>query len=283
MKRFFGDSEAPAVAVLPRVQAPARPAARPVSARIAVYDSLAAAPRVEDLTEPGLDEAIESLSARAYQTAREMGGGVPYTLIREIVENLVHAGFSEAVVSVLDGGNTIRFSDQGPGIPDKERAFLPGFSTATAEMKRFIRGVGSGLPIVRECLGFAGGSVAVEDNLERGTVVTLRVDPPAVEPVPLRAVPERAAVPETGPEPEPLAAALPVPRLTTRHKKVLSLVMELGSVGPTVVSDELNVSLSTAYRDLSSLEEVGLIVSDPSGKRQLTGDGIAALDDLLRT
>ena len=44
-------------------------------------------------------------------------------VIREIVENFIHAHFVEPIISILDGGNTIRFADQGPGIEDKERAF----------------------------------------------------------------------------------------------------------------------------------------------------------------
>ena len=137
-------------------------------------------PRADPAQRRGRDlpgEAIEKVASRTYNLARERGGGVPYTIIREISENLIHSGFSEVVVTILDDGNTVRFADQGPGIADKERVFLPGFSTATSEMKRHIKGVGSGLPIVRECLSFAGGTVEIDDNLGRGAVVTLKVTP----------------------------------------------------------------------------------------------------------
>jgi DNA-binding transcriptional ArsR family regulator len=232
-------------------------------ARIAVYDSLASAPRVEEVEVSDLADAIEKVASRTYNIARERGGGVPYTIIREVSENLIHAGFSEVVVTILDNGNTVRFADQGPGIADKERAFLPGFSTATVDMKGYIRGVGSGLPIVKECLAFAGGAVDIDDNLGKGTVVTLRV----------------AARPKAGP-PAEVSGELP-PRLSGRQKQVLSLVMELGSAGPSVVARELSVGLSTAYRDLASLEEAGLILADESGKRALTERGVALLDAIL--
>jgi DNA-binding transcriptional ArsR family regulator len=238
----------------------------PAGARIAVYDSLAAAPRVEDVDGADLAETIERVASRTYNIARERGGGVPYTIIREVAENLIHAGFSEVVVTILDDGNTVRFSDQGPGIADKERAFLPGFSTATTDMKEYIKGVGSGLPIVRECLGFAGGSVEIEDNLGRGTVVTLHVEPR----------------PKTDGGVDPERSKAPTLRLSDRQKQVLSLVMELGHAGPSVVARELSVGLSTAYRDLASLEDVGLIVADESGKRALTSEGVAFLDAILR-
>ena len=60
------------------------------------------------------------------------------------------------------------------------------------------------------------------------------------------------------------------------------MVLELGYAGPSIVARELSVGLSTAYRDLASLEEAGLIVADDSGKRELTDDGIAYLDAILR-
>jgi DNA-binding transcriptional ArsR family regulator/anti-sigma regulatory factor (Ser/Thr protein kinase) len=233
-------------------------------ARIAIYDSLAVAPRVEEIDASDLGEAIEKVASRTYNLARERGGGVPYTIIREIAENLIHAGFSEVVVTILDEGNTVRFADQGPGIADKSRAFLPGFSTATADMKRHIKGVGSGLPIVKECLSFAGGTVEIDDNLGTGTVVTLRVAPKPKEV-------------ETSPN-----TGTPRVRLPDRQKQVLSLVMELGSAGPSVVARELAVGLSTAYRDLASLEDAGLIVADESGKRALTEHGVSLLDTILR-
>lgn len=244
---------------------PAEVESRTTVARIAVYDSLTAAPRVEDLMATDPRMFIESLSTRAYQLSHEAGGAVPYTVIREVVENLIHARFREVVVTILNGGRTVRFSDQGPGIIDKERAFIPGFSTATDEMKHVIKGVGSGLPVVKECLTFSGGTVTVEDNLGSGTVVTLHMDPPA---------PARV-------EPAEDAAGAPIPRLSLRQKQVISLVMELGSAGPSVVSRELGVGLSTAYRDLATLEQYGLIDADETGKRTLTPSGIRILDQLL--
>ncbi|MBN2822128.1 MAG: histidine kinase [Coriobacteriia bacterium] len=235
--------------------------------RIAVYDGLTAPPRVEDIFGDNPRALIESLSSRAYQLSHDAGGSLPYVVIREIVENLIHAHFSEVVVSILNQGNTIRFADQGPGIANKERALEPGFSTATEEMKTVIKGVGSGLPVARECLIFSGGTVVIEDNLERGTVVTLQTVPKQ-DPVHGEDI--------STPTPD-----LELPSLSTRQKRVLSLTMECGSVGPTVVSKELGVGLSTAYRDLASLEAEGLICSDETGKRTLTTVGVHCLDALF--
>lgn len=250
------------------------------AARIAEYDGPGAAPRVEDVACGSPAELIDALSARAYSIARERGGRIPYTAVREVTENLIHASFSEVVVTVAQDGNTLRFSDQGPGIADKARAFLPGFSTASREMKGVIRGVGSGLPIVKDCLSFAGGEVVVDDNLGGGTVVTLSVAVGA-EPV---ATESRSGATEDAPaaKVDDAAAQDLVSRLSTRQKQVLSLVMELGAAGPTAVAKELAVGLSTAYRDLAYLEALGLIASDETGKRVLSPSGAACLDGMFR-
>jgi histidine kinase/DNA gyrase B/HSP90-like ATPase len=260
VKRFFETDSGMQRPIAPigRAVAPAV-AGAPAEARIAVYDGLAAAPRVEDLLADDLSAAIEQLASRTYNLARERGGSIPYTIIREVSENLIHAGFREVVVTILDDGATIRFADQGPGIPDKEKVFLPGFSTATSDMKRIIRGVGSGLPIVRETLAFAGGTIDIDDNLGTGTVVTLKSAVVTAKPVDA----------EVGAD---------LPRLSDRQKHVLSVILELGSVGPTVLSRELEIGVATAYRDLAFLESAGLIAADQIGQRTLTPYGVACLE-----
>lgn len=263
LKRFFEEGAVPSpgapVDILVAEDS-VRVSSDGTSARIAVYDTLAAAPRVEEVVAQSLADAIEQLASRTYNIARERGGTIPYTIIREVSENLIHAGFREVVVTILDGGATVRFADQGPGIRDKEKVFQPGFSTATAEMKQVIRGVGSGLPIVRETLTFAGGTIEIEDNLGNGTVVTLRSAPPV----------------EQAPGREPEVSG--VPALTDRQKQALSIILELGSVGPSALSRELDVGVATAYRDLAFLEEAGLIAADDTGKRTLTVYGVTCLE-----
>lgn len=260
-------------------------------ARVAVYEAPGAAPRVVDIEPAPVDDYIEALSTTVYQLAKEQGGDVPYSVVREVAENLIHARFSDPVISVMDAGCTIRFADRGPGIVDKERAVLPGFTTATGDMRRHIRGVGSGLPLVRDFLGISGGNLRVEDNLGHGAVVTVTSGRPRpVTPSPTEDRPSRPAAVGQGVwtashvthpslldegDTEPLAT----PILSTRQKQVLALVMESGAAGPSLVSRELGVGVSTAYRDLASLEDLGMIESD-GGKRSLTTKGLAYLDTL---
>ncbi|MDP2211535.1 MAG: ATP-binding protein [Candidatus Aquicultor sp.] len=232
-------------------------------ARLAIYDSFMAAPRVVELNSKDYDDFINLLATKTYQYSKEIGGNVPYTILREAIENLIHAYFRDIVISIYNNGNTVRISDQGPGIKNKDRACEPGFSTATSDMKQYIKGVGSGLPIIRETISFLGGAIEVEDNLDTGTVITL-------------SVPDKVAAESR--EPAPVPAEI---ELNKRQKQVLFLMMEIGSTGPSKIAGELGIGLSTAYRDLIYLEEKSLISSDEQGKRVLTLLGIEYLDDIL--
>lgn len=260
----------------------------PGVARIAVYDSPAAAPRIHEIPPASVAEYIESLASHIYDFAREAGGAIPYTVVRELTENLIHADFREPVVSILDGGRTIRFADQGPGISDKEKVLLPGFTTARGEMKHYIRGVGSGLPIVREFLSVCGGALVIEDNLGCGSVVTISVPAPSAPAESTRVIVAsdlaRARVPshtEALPGLADAAIAASAVRLSGRQKQVLALVVDNGSAGPSLIAKELGVGVSTAYRDLSCLEDLGFIGLADGGKRSVTDAGLDLLDELM--
>lgn len=232
----------------------------PPEVRLAVYDSPLAEPRVISLSSDDFHDLVGKLAAATFDHAQRRGGRIPYVVIREIVENLIHAYFRNAVISISEDGNTIRISDQGPGIPDKERALQPGFTTATPSMRRVIRGVGSGLPVAREQLSFLGGAITIEDNLNGGTVVTLRLHP------------------DRTPSP---GGRSPV-GVTERQRRVLLLVAEMGSAGPTAVARELGIPLSTAYRELATLESLGLLRAGGRGRRTLTESGVRFVDELFR-
>ncbi len=146
-------------------------------ARIAVYDDAAAAPRVVVVEPKDVRSYLEEITATVSKLAREQGGSIPFMVIREIVENFIHAYFQSPTITILDSGNTIRFSDRGPGIREKGLALEFGTSSATEEMRRYIRGVGSGLPYAQQYMEDKGGSLTIEDNIAGGTVVTISVRP----------------------------------------------------------------------------------------------------------
>jgi len=233
----------------------------PEAPRIAIYDTLTSPPRVIAVEEKDLPALIASLAEKTYHYCREQGGQIPYTVLQELMENLLHACFRDVVITILDNGQTIRISDHGPGVDDKDRAFQPGFTTATALQRQIIRGVGSGLPVARESLQFLRGVLTVDDNLGGGAVFTIKMPAHA---------------------PEPAAAArTPQVKLTMRQTKVLVLLMELGSSGPTAIARELGISSATAFRELVVLQDMGLIHSLGDGKRALREDGLHLLESIL--
>lgn len=144
--------------------------------RISIYDDLFSTPRILVIQPSDPRTYLEEVTNTVYRCMKEQGGSLPLMIIRELVENFIHAHFTEPIVSILDDGNTIRFADLGPGITDKERAFEFGVTSADRSMKRYIRGTGAGLPMVQQYLEHAGGAVSIEDNLGCGTVVTVSVD-----------------------------------------------------------------------------------------------------------
>ena len=190
------------------------------AARIAVYDDMLSTPRVIVIEPQDVRTYLEETTNTVYQCMKEQGGHISLMVIREIVENFIHAHFAEPIISILDGGDTIRFADQGPGIDDKERAFDFGVTSANSKMKRYIRGTGAGFPMVQEYLENAGGAVSIEDNMGNGTVVTVSLNPKRVQEIE-RAGGRGAAVrPETEQAVYPLsgafaqqAMAVPMPAL----------------------------------------------------------------------
>ena len=205
-------------------------------ARIAVYDSPSTTPRVLVVPAGEIRAYLEELTQTVYTLAREQGGKLPFAIIREIVENYIHASFKEPAITIIDGGNTIRFADQGPGIADKERAVEFGTTSATDEMKAYIRGVGSGLPIARQYLLENGGSLTIDDNLSTGTIVTIST--------------------HKNPTSEPESSA---PEVGERGRQIIEYLERNEWVGPSDMVREHGGSQPTWSRELVRLEDMGLL------------------------
>jgi DNA-binding transcriptional ArsR family regulator len=234
-----------------------------LSIRVAVYPNNGE-PEVTEVSAASPRSASSKFSGLVMEKVKASGGRVPEEALRELVENLIHAGFRGVVISVLEDGNVVRISDKGPGVENKNRAFEFGFSGATPETSREIRGVGAGLGLAQAAAGKVGGTVTLEDNIGGGTVATVAVgetsqviDSGKLTTTPL--VPQRK-----------YPDAVPKMNISERQQKALITVLECGEVGPSTVADRLEISVSTAYRDLSVLEEHGLVTSAESGKRVIT-------------
>src|SRR5215218_1549366 len=145
-----------------------------VGVRIAVYPG-GGTPEITEVSASNPGSATRKFTRIVSEKVREAGGRVPEESIREVVENLIHAGYQGVVISVLEDGNVVRVSDKGPGVEHKERAMEFGFSGATPEALGEIRGVGAGLGIARAAAEKVGGTVVLEDNIGGGTVATISI------------------------------------------------------------------------------------------------------------
>src|SRR5919202_5305062 len=245
-----------------------------ISVKVAVYPK-AGEPEVSEVSAASARAATRKFLGLVMEEVKASRGSVPEEALREVMENLIHAEFRGVVISVLDEGNVVRISDRGPGIRQKERAFEFGFSGASPEAVLEIRGVGAGLGIARAAAEKVGGTVTLEDNIGGGTVATVSVGEgahstgngkPASSPSSQRKYPD----------------AVPRMNISERQQKVLITVLECGEIGPSTVAERLEMSVSTAYRDLSVLEEHGLVSSAESGKRAVTPLGQDLVEAIIR-
>lgn len=278
--------------------------------RLAVYDNYTSEPRIIDVESTDVKELIAHASEKVHAECKKNGGEIPFIVIREVVENLIHAEFKDSVISISPDGGEISISDHGPGIVDKERVFLPGYTTATRETRKYIRGVGSGLPIVKETIEVMGGRIEISDNLGTGSVVRIslprrkaqsdgqqreRDDSSVASRQPVEVAPakstgvsrKKSMTQPTSKDKQPSTVSLDAAKeiiknsLSERQRKLIILAAEFGEIGPSIASKELDLSLSTVYRDLVALEELHLLESVDGGKRKLTDQGIEILSLLM--
>ena len=230
--------------------------------RIAIYDDLLSTPRIITIEAQETSAYLDKIQLETYKAIESFGGSFSFMVIRELVENFIHASFIEPTISILDRGNKIRFTDQGPGISDISLAQKVGVTSATTPMKQYIRGVGSGLPIVKQYLEHSGGTLQIENNIKRGTVITISAhkDPG------LGTINGRNQESNTEPN---------YPVLNSKEMQILELAEKLGALGPTELNAYFNTAVSTAYRQLKSLEEKGYLIADTEGdkKRLITQKG----------
>ena len=225
---------------------------------MAVYDDMKMAPHVIKVDPAPTNDFIEKLATCINEQRQALGGSIPYSAIREVAENFIHARFNEIVVSIFDGGNTIRFCDQGPGISNKDQAVKPGFTSAIEPMKNYIRGVGSGLPLVKEYLEISQGTITIEDNMGNGTVVTISLN--------------QGKRDETAP--------IIIPPLTQREHDALLFFKSEGAVGNKELMEYLSIAASSSHAVLRRLEEYGLIEKSYKSKRILTDLGAAVAQQI---
>jgi anti-sigma regulatory factor (Ser/Thr protein kinase) len=222
-------------------------------ARVAVYLEPSEPPAVSEISGDDPGTLIERLFELVARWAR-----LPIIAIREIIENLVHADFQDALVSVLFGGHVVRVSDAGPGIHEPELAVQPGFTTATAYERTIIRGVGSGLPLAASVMDAEGGTIEFARNLGGGTVVTLTTPASVIED-------------------DSQTSVMP----GADDRLIMALLLEMGPSMPDRLAAELSWTIGRCGRELVVLESRGLVSRDLDGRRALTPSGSRLLSALF--
>ena len=105
--------------------------------------------------------------------------GIPADIIRRVsiaiyegeINMVIHANGGEITVTVSDEDIKMVLADQGPGIPDVEKAMQAGFSTAAENVRNLGFGAGMGLPNMKKYTD----ELSIETEKNVGTTVTMRV------------------------------------------------------------------------------------------------------------
>lgn len=242
-------------------------------ARIAIYDDMKSSPRIVEVKGEETKTFIGNLSAEVYRLSKEAGGRIAYSVIKQLCENFIHANFCEMVISIMDNGNVIKFTDQGPGINNKEQAILPGFSSATKEMKKFIDGVGSGLPIANEYIKSSLGSLKIEDNIKTGTVITLSLTKKEdyQQTVSFYETAKNNSLEETNKNNKNLSHLLSK-EITDRGKIILTYLSKENIAGVKDIAEEFSWPKSSVHSEFKKLEDLNLIKKTGT-KRSLSNFG----------
>lgn len=105
--------------------------------------------------------------------------GLPPLIVRKTsivmyeaeINMVIHAGGGVVDVNVTPDDIKIVLRDEGPGIPDIEKAMEIGYSTASDKARELGFGAGMGLPNIRR----NSDDLKIESEVGKGTTVTILV------------------------------------------------------------------------------------------------------------
>lgn len=106
--------------------------------------------------------------------------GLPGEVIRKVsiamyegeINTVIHGGGGWADVEITTDTITMVLSDEGPGIPDVEKAMQTGFSTAPESVRALGFGAGMGLPNMKRYTD----SLEIDTEVGKGTTITMVVN-----------------------------------------------------------------------------------------------------------
>ena len=86
--------------------------------------------------------------------------------------NIVAHAYRGVIYAQIEGsGIKLRLEDEGPGIPDIERAMTPGFSTASQQVREMGFGAGMGLPNISD----NADNFKIESSVGKGTTLYIEI------------------------------------------------------------------------------------------------------------
>ena len=105
--------------------------------------------------------------------------GFPSEVVRKVsiamyegeINTVIHGGGGTADVEISSDCITMVLSDEGPGIPDVEKAMQSGFSTAPDSVRALGFGAGMGLPNMKKYTD----EMYIDTEVGKGTTITMKV------------------------------------------------------------------------------------------------------------
>ena len=85
------------------------------------------------------------------------------------INTIIHGGGGRGEVAIYSDEIKIIFQDEGPGIPDIEKAMEAGFSTASEKAREMGFGAGLGLPNIKK----NSDELKIDSEPGKGTTVTI--------------------------------------------------------------------------------------------------------------
>lgn len=106
--------------------------------------------------------------------------GVDASVIKRVVVALyeaevnivAHADRGTIFVDLETGGIRLKLEDEGPGIPDIEKAMTRGFTTASPQVREMGFGAGMGLPNISE----NADEFTIESTVGKGTTLNIGIN-----------------------------------------------------------------------------------------------------------
>ena len=125
----------------------------------------------ENFTSAGEASVKVKKALRQLGFSQEIIRRVSIAMYEGEINMVIHANGGEIDAEIDDHGITIVLRDQGPGIPDVEKAMQEGWSTASDEIRAQGFGAGMGLPNMKKYTD----DMQITTKLGVGTTVVMKV------------------------------------------------------------------------------------------------------------